>query len=155
PLRGARRGRDPRRGLGAGRERAVLAQVHPDPRPPARPDRRRAGRHGASGGLQGRDRRGRGRRRPRHRRPRSSRRQPQSSMMRGTAIAFTARDRIETVGISIPALQPEEVLIETELTAVSQGTDRAMVAGRYRGVTDRYPFIYGYSRVGRVIETGP
>jgi len=75
--------------------------------------------------------------------------------MRGTAIAFTGVNRIEIVDISIPALHPDEVLIETELTAVSQGTDRAMVAGTYRGVQERYPFIYGYSRVGRVVDVGP
>jgi hypothetical protein len=74
--------------------------------------------------------------------------------MRGTAIAFTGVHRIEVVDISIPELRPDEVLVQTELTAVSQGTDRAMVAGTYRGVEDRYPFIYGYSRVGRVVEVG-
>ncbi len=75
-------------------------------------------------------------------------------MRRGRAIAFTARDRIEMVDITIPQVQPDEALIETEITAVSQGTDRAMVAGTYVGVEDRYPFIYGYSRVGRVLELG-
>jgi 2-desacetyl-2-hydroxyethyl bacteriochlorophyllide A dehydrogenase len=75
-------------------------------------------------------------------------------MTRATAIAFTARDRIELVEVSIPSPAADEVLIRTELTALSQGTDRAMVAGTYRDVTERYPFIYGYSRIGRVIETG-
>ena len=75
-------------------------------------------------------------------------------MTRGRAIAFIARGRIELVDVAVPAIRPDEVLIETELTAVSQGTDRAMVAGSYGGVEDRYPFIYGYSRVGRVIEVG-
>jgi bacteriochlorophyllide a dehydrogenase len=74
--------------------------------------------------------------------------------VRGTAIAFTGRDRIEIVEIAVPDLRPDEVLIETDLTAVSQGTDRAMVTGAYRGMDDRYPFIYGYSRVGRVTGVG-
>jgi bacteriochlorophyllide a dehydrogenase len=73
---------------------------------------------------------------------------------RAAAIAFTGRDRVELVEISVPDLRPDEVLVETELTAISQGTDRAMVTGSYRGVQDRYPFIYGYSRVGHVLETG-
>lgn len=72
--------------------------------------------------------------------------------MRGNAIVFAARDRIELREITIPDLRPGEVLIETDVTAVSQGTDRAMVAGTYRGVEDHYPFIYGYSRVGRIID---
>lgn len=75
-------------------------------------------------------------------------------MKRGRAIAFTARDRIEIVELSVPELLADELLVETDITAISQGTDRAMVAGTYRGVADRYPFIYGYSRVGRVIEVG-
>jgi 2-desacetyl-2-hydroxyethyl bacteriochlorophyllide A dehydrogenase len=75
-------------------------------------------------------------------------------MTRGRAIAFTAQDRIELVEIGVPAPRDGEVLVETELTAISQGTDRAMVAGTYGGVRDRYPFIYGYSRVGRVSAVG-
>lgn len=75
-------------------------------------------------------------------------------MTRATAIAFTARDRIELVEVTIPDPAADEVVIRTELTALSQGTDRAMVAGTYRGVTERYPFIYGYSRIGTVVEVG-
>jgi 2-desacetyl-2-hydroxyethyl bacteriochlorophyllide A dehydrogenase len=75
-------------------------------------------------------------------------------MTRGRAIAFTAQNRIELVEIGVPSLRAGEVLVETELTAISQGTDRAMVAGAYGGVRDRYPFIYGYSRVGRVSAVG-
>jgi 2-desacetyl-2-hydroxyethyl bacteriochlorophyllide A dehydrogenase len=75
-------------------------------------------------------------------------------MRRAQAIAFTGKDRIELVDIAIPDPARDEILVETDLTAVSQGTDRAMVAGTYRGVADRYPFVYGYSRVGRVVETG-
>ncbi|HZO97287.1 MAG TPA: zinc-binding dehydrogenase [Gaiellaceae bacterium] len=74
--------------------------------------------------------------------------------MKGSAIAFTGRGVIELVEISLPQLGDEDVLVESELTAVSQGTDRAMVTGSYAGVDDRYPFVYGYSRVGRVVEVG-
>jgi bacteriochlorophyllide a dehydrogenase len=75
-------------------------------------------------------------------------------MRRARAIAFTGRDRIELVDLSIPDPRADEVAVETELTALSQGTDRAMVAGTYRGVAERFPFIYGYSRVGRVVAVG-
>ena len=75
-------------------------------------------------------------------------------MRRGSAIVFAGRNRIELREITIPDLLPDEMLVETELTALSQGTDRAMVAGTYRGVEDRWPFVYGYSRVGRVREVG-
>ena len=75
-------------------------------------------------------------------------------MSRGRAIVFAGRDRIELVDISVPRVRPDEVLVETEITAISQGTDRVMVAGTYAGVNSRYPFVYGYSRVGRVLEAG-
>jgi len=75
-------------------------------------------------------------------------------MTRATAIAFTGRGQIELVDVGVPQLEAEEVLIETELTMISQGTDRAMVSGTYAGVDERYPLIYGYSRVGRILETG-
>jgi 2-desacetyl-2-hydroxyethyl bacteriochlorophyllide A dehydrogenase len=75
-------------------------------------------------------------------------------MTQGRAIAFTAQDRIELVDIRLPPPRAGEVLVETELTAISQGTDRAMVGGTYGGVGERYPFIYGYSRVGRVTAVG-
>ena len=75
-------------------------------------------------------------------------------MSRGRAIVFAGRDRIELVDISVPRVRPDEVLGETEITAISQGTDRVMVAGTYAGVNSRYPFVYGYSRVGRVLEAG-
>src|SRR6478672_12299034 len=79
---------------------------------------------------------------------------PGSSARLTTGVAFTGRGKIELVELNLPALRPNEVLVESELTAVSQGTDRAMVAGTYGGVDARYPFIYGYSRVGHVAEIG-
>ncbi len=76
-------------------------------------------------------------------------------MKEATAIVFKGVNRIELASVSLPALEQGEALVQTIVTGVSQGTDRAMVAGTYRGVHDRYPFIYGYLRVGIVIETGP
>jgi 2-desacetyl-2-hydroxyethyl bacteriochlorophyllide A dehydrogenase len=73
---------------------------------------------------------------------------------RGTAIVFAGLNHLELRAIRLPELEPDEVLVETRLTALSQGTDRAMLAGTYRGVEDRFPFIYGYSRVGAVLEVG-
>jgi 2-desacetyl-2-hydroxyethyl bacteriochlorophyllide A dehydrogenase len=76
-------------------------------------------------------------------------------LKKATAIIFKGVNQIELASVSVPALEHAEVLVQTVVTGVSQGTDRAMVAGSYRGVHDRYPFIYGYLRVGVVVETGP
>jgi 3-hydroxyethyl bacteriochlorophyllide a dehydrogenase len=70
------------------------------------------------------------------------------------AIIFRGVGEIELATISIPELRPDEVLVQTIVTGISQGTDRAMVAGTYRGVHERYPLVYGYLRVGTVLETG-
>lgn len=75
-------------------------------------------------------------------------------MSDGRAIVFAGPRQIELAEVAIPDPGPEEVLIETEVTAVSQGTDRAMLGGGYAGVEERYPFVYGYSRVGRVAAVG-
>jgi 2-desacetyl-2-hydroxyethyl bacteriochlorophyllide A dehydrogenase len=70
------------------------------------------------------------------------------------AIAFMNQGTIALVDIRLPEPGPTEVVVETELTAVSQGTDRAMVSGAYKGIAERYPLIYGYSRVGWVTAVG-
>jgi 2-desacetyl-2-hydroxyethyl bacteriochlorophyllide A dehydrogenase len=72
----------------------------------------------------------------------------------GRAIIFKGIGQVELAPISIPDLQENEVLVQTLVTGISQGTDRTMLAGTYRGVQDRYPLIYGYLRVGKVLETG-
>jgi 2-desacetyl-2-hydroxyethyl bacteriochlorophyllide A dehydrogenase len=77
-----------------------------------------------------------------------------AALKQATAIVFKGVNQIELALVSLPALKDHEVLVETAITGISQGTDRAMVAGTYGGVHDRYPFIYGYLRVGVVVETG-
>ncbi len=76
------------------------------------------------------------------------------TMTDARAISFLEQGKIALVDIHLPEPGPTDVVVETELTAVSQGTDRAMVAGTYRGIADRYPLIYGYSRVGWVTALG-
>ncbi len=75
-------------------------------------------------------------------------------MKKARAIIFKGIGQVELASISLPDLQENEVLVQTLVTGISQGTDRTMLAGSYRGVQDRYPLIYGYLRVGRVTETG-
>ena len=75
-------------------------------------------------------------------------------MKKAKAIVFKDVGDIRLEEITLPSLRDDEVLVETEVTGISQGTDRAMVSGTYKGVGDRYPLIYGYLRVGVVTEIG-
>lgn len=70
------------------------------------------------------------------------------------AIVFAGEGRVEIRSIRLPSLRPREIRVRTEVTGVSPGTDRWMLTGRYRGVGARYPFVYGYLRVGIVEEVG-
>jgi 2-desacetyl-2-hydroxyethyl bacteriochlorophyllide A dehydrogenase len=79
-----------------------------------------------------------------------------------TAVTFTAPRRVELVAVDLPAPGEGEVLVHTEWSGISGGTE--MLA--YRGEVDpdwpldetlgalagsfRFPFRYGYSCVGRV-----
>jgi len=82
-----------------------------------------------------------------------------------TAVAFTAPRRVELVPVDLPAPGEGEVLVHTEWSGISGGTE--MLA--YRGEVDpawpldetlgtlagsfRFPFRYGYSCVGRVEQS--
>lgn len=48
---------------------------------------------------------------------------------------------------------PGQVLVETSVSAVSSGTERAYFLGRSAGA--EYPLVPGYSQSGRVVEVGP
>ncbi|MFC7154400.1 zinc-binding dehydrogenase [Halomarina halobia] len=75
-----------------------------------------------------------------------------------TEIAVRERDR--------PTPGPDELLVETELTAISSGTELLVYRGEAERALDaddtidalsgtlEYPLRYGYAAVGRVVETG-
>jgi 2-desacetyl-2-hydroxyethyl bacteriochlorophyllide A dehydrogenase len=80
---------------------------------------------------------------------------------------FTAPEQVEVQEEKLPDLAPGQVLVETELSAISPGTEMLV----YRGEFPRdqpvdsclpglegdfhYPLAYGYACVGQVIELGP
>jgi 2-desacetyl-2-hydroxyethyl bacteriochlorophyllide A dehydrogenase len=70
-------------------------------------------------------------------------------MYKAKAIAATGVNVVELVDIELPELKPGELLIRTEFTAVSPGTDLRCLAGLQRGNMP-FPFILGYSLVGIV-----
>jgi 2-desacetyl-2-hydroxyethyl bacteriochlorophyllide A dehydrogenase len=70
-------------------------------------------------------------------------------MSQAKAIAVTGIDRVEFVPIELPDLESGELLIRTEVSAVSRGTELRCMAGLQPGSVD-FPFIPGYSLVGIV-----
>ena len=71
------------------------------------------------------------------------------------AVVFAGIRRVEIWDdLEIPSPERDEVLVRTELTGISVGTDGWMLLGRYPRSKEQYPFVYGYQRVGVIEETG-
>lgn len=66
--------------------------------------------------------------------------------------------QVEVRQIPRPSVRPGQVLVETHLSAISAGTELAVLAGNLPGVHGgaiRYPLVPGYENVGRVVEVAP
>jgi threonine dehydrogenase-like Zn-dependent dehydrogenase len=76
--------------------------------------------------------------------------------MRGRRVVFRGIQEIVLEDYDVQRPQPDQVLVETLYSAISPGTERAMLLAQPNTVTaDRgFPFEPGYSNVGRVIEAG-
>lgn len=61
---------------------------------------------------------------------------------------------VEVGAVSIPRPADGEVLIRTEFSCLSPGTEARVVAGLEHGAP-AFPFIPGYAASGRIVETGP
>lgn len=70
------------------------------------------------------------------------------------AVIFTGVNQVEVGEIPIPELEAGEILIETEYSCISPGTDLRVLAGKQFGQAD-WPLVPGYSQVGKVIARGP
>lgn len=73
--------------------------------------------------------------------------------MNARALAFTTVNAVELLEVEIPEPLAGEVLIETELSAVSPGTELRCLAGLQVNAKP-WPFIPGYALVGTVIAVG-
>lgn len=73
-------------------------------------------------------------------------------MTTGTRIAFVARGRAALEEFTVPRAEPGKVLLKTECTLISPGTERANLLD----ATDcrSWPKYLGYSAVASVLETG-
>ncbi|MCL4370704.1 MAG: zinc-binding dehydrogenase [Chloroflexi bacterium] len=74
---------------------------------------------------------------------------------KAAAVVFAGERRVEIREITLPELGPQELLVRTELTGISVGTDRWIMEGRYRGSRERWPYVYGYQRIGVIEALGP
>lgn len=73
--------------------------------------------------------------------------------MKANAILFTGVEQLRLTTVDIPEPGPGEVLVEALYTLISPGTELRCRAGRQEGTS--FPFIPGYSMVGRVVARGP
>jgi len=74
--------------------------------------------------------------------------------MRTTALEFTAKGELATVGLGDPPEPgPTEVLIETKYTGITNGTERHAFLTEH-GFGGRFPSRHGYQQVGQVAAVG-
>jgi 2-desacetyl-2-hydroxyethyl bacteriochlorophyllide A dehydrogenase len=73
-------------------------------------------------------------------------------------VAVTEPGHVEVQELARPQVRPEHVLIETQFSSISAGTELLVLAGTLPGVHGgvvRYPLVPGYENVGRIVEVGP
>ena len=74
--------------------------------------------------------------------------------MKTKQIIFTDVHKAELLEKELRELQENEVLIDTEYTVVSGGTERANLMGSHNAGGNRFPKALGYCGVGRVMAVG-
>lgn len=84
-------------------------------------------------------------------------------MFPAKTLTFTAPRRVEVRETPLPALQDDEVLVESVCSAVSAGTEMLVYRGEFPQLYDahdsvsselKYPLAYGYACAGRVRKIG-
>lgn len=85
-----------------------------------------------------------------------------SPVVRSPAVVFTGPRQVVFEPVDIPAMRPDEVLVRSWVSWISNGTEGSFLRGeRADGETpasaDRpapYPIVPGYQRVGEVVDAG-
>jgi 2-desacetyl-2-hydroxyethyl bacteriochlorophyllide A dehydrogenase len=72
--------------------------------------------------------------------------------MQARAIVFPAKNEVEIQSHEVPALRPNEMLVRTEYSGISQGTEIWALTGFRNELT--FPTIPGYQSVGIIEELG-
>lgn len=74
--------------------------------------------------------------------------------MKNKQIFFTHVHQAELLESELGEIGRQDVLVETEYTVISGGTERACILGM-KNVSPTFPMSLGYCGVGRVLQTGP
>src|SRR5438270_783481 len=80
--------------------------------------------------------------------------------MRARQAVIVEPHRVEVREVEIPAPAPNQVLVKTEVSAVSPGTELAVYTGTHQWLKDpslpdwKFPFRSGYSAAGTVAAVG-
>ncbi len=81
-------------------------------------------------------------------------------MQKGIRAVLPAPHKVTVEEFEVPHPQPGQVLIRTEASAVSAGTELAVYTGIHQWLSDpsrswpKFPFVPGYSAVGRIEAVG-
>lgn len=74
--------------------------------------------------------------------------------MKGYRVVWPAPKQVELGEFTLPDLKPGEVLIQTEYSVISAGTEKAWLKGM-PNTSNKFPQYPGYSASGRILEVGP
>ena len=73
--------------------------------------------------------------------------------MKGRRVVWPSRATVEIEEFEFPSLGDNEILVATECTLISPGTERAFLLG-LPNAQGRYPSYPGYSNIGVIIDSG-
>ena len=73
--------------------------------------------------------------------------------MKAQRVVWPSRAKVDIETFDVPPVGDDEVLVATDCTLISPGTERAFLLG-LPNAQGRYPSRPGYSNIGTVIETG-
>lgn len=72
-------------------------------------------------------------------------------MIKSKAIVFPEKNKVSFENINLPEPKQGEILVRTEISAVSIGTEMWIFEGKY---PCKYPIIPGYQRIGKIVAVG-
>ncbi|MDE0482596.1 MAG: zinc-binding alcohol dehydrogenase [Candidatus Poribacteria bacterium] len=73
--------------------------------------------------------------------------------MKGQRVIWPDRAKVDIEAFELPTIKDDEVLVATECTLISPGTERAFLLG-LPNARGNYPSRPGYSNIGKVVEVG-
>ena len=72
--------------------------------------------------------------------------------MQAYAVIFPQANHVEIGEVQLPDPGPEDVVVQTEFSGISIGTEGWLLTGKYRGV--QFPMVSGYQKVGIITHVG-